>query len=164
MKLSSSLHSALVVAVGSAAFAIASVAQAPPAHEHPSAPPPTNLQVLPKTMTGEQVHEVMHKWASSLGTGCNTCHAEDPDHKMPNGQPMLNFAADTKPEKTTARLMVKMVMEINSQYIGKLDSAQPVGCATCHRGHLEPPEFVPAAPEHHDHPAPPGGEKPPAGR
>jgi len=163
LKLPSSFHSALVVAAGSAAFAIAAVAQAPAApHDHPPAPPPTNLQVLPKTMTGEQVHEVMHKWASSLGTQCGTCHAEDPSHKMPDGHAMLNYADDSKPEKATARLMVRMVMEINSQYIGKLDSAQPVSCATCHRGHLEPPEFV--APEHHYHAAPAAGEKPPAGR
>jgi Photosynthetic reaction centre cytochrome C subunit len=166
LKLFSSFHSALVAAVSTAAFAIAAVAQTPPAeHEHPPAPPPTNLQVLPKTMTGEQVHELMHKWAASLGTQCSTCHAADPAHKAPNGQPMLNYADDSKPEKTTARLMVRMVNEINSEYIGKLDAAEPVTCATCHRGHLEPPEFVlPPEHEHHDHTAPAGGEKPPSGR
>jgi photosynthetic reaction center cytochrome c subunit len=149
LKHSSSFHSALVAAACCAAFAVASVAQEPP-HEHPTAPAPTNLQVLPKTMTGEQVHQVMHKWAASLGTECTTCHAADPAHKAPNGHPMLK---------------VRMVEEINSQYIGKLDSAQPVTCATCHRGHLEPPEFVPPPDhDHHDHAAPAGGEKPPAGR
>lgn len=144
----------------SAAFAVllsaASVAFAQePAHHH-EAPPPTNLQVLPKTLTGEQVHEIMHKWAAALGTECTTCHAADPTHTMPNGRPMLNFADDSKPEKTTARLMVRMVHDINSNYIGKLDNpGEPVSCATCHRGHLEPPPFV-APPEHdHDHGAPP---------
>lgn len=142
-------------------FGAAALAQAPtqPAeheHGHGPMPPPTNLQVLPKDMTGEQVHELMHKWEAELGTECSTCHAADPDHKRPDGRPMLNFAADTKQEKTTARLMVKMVEEINSQYIGKIDnSGMPVSCATCHRGHINPPPFV-APPDHdHDHAAPP---------
>lgn len=131
-------------------------AGAPAHHDEPA---PTNLQVLPKTMTGEQVHEIMHKWEASLGAECSTCHAADPTKKRPDGRPMLNFADDSKPEKATARLMARMVMEINSQYIGKMaDPGEPVTCATCHRGHLEPPPFV-APPEHHDHdhaaPAPP---------
>ncbi len=125
-------------------------------HPHPPAPPPTNLQVLPKTLTGEQVHEIMHKWEAALGAECTTCHAADPEKKMPNGRPMLNFADDSKPEKGTARLMVKMVEEINSQYIGKVDSSgAPVTCGTCHRGHLDPPPFVPPPDHDHDHPAPP---------
>lgn len=150
------------------AFSAAALAQTPsqPAeheHGHGPMPPPTNLQVLPKDMTAEQVHELMHKWEAALGTECSTCHAVDPDHKRPDGRPMLNFAADTKQEKNTARLMVKMVEEINTQYIGKIDnSGMPVTCATCHRGHLNPPPFV-APPDHdHDHAAP--DAKPHAGQ
>jgi hypothetical protein len=139
------------------AIATAADAQAPASapHEHEPAPAPTNLQVLPKTMTGEQVHELMHKWEASLGAECSTCHAVDPNNKRPDGRPMLNFADDSKPEKATARLMVRMVENINSQYIGKLeDSGSPVTCATCHRGHLSPEPFI-APPDHdHDHPAP----------
>jgi hypothetical protein len=144
-----------------AAFSLTTLAQAPatpPEHARPPAPAPTNLQVLPKTLTGEQVHEIMHKWESSLGTECSTCHAVDPTRKRPDGRPMLNFADDSKPEKATARLMVKMVEEINTQYIGKIDnSGGPVTCATCHRGHLDPPPFV--APPDDDHPAPPATPK-----
>jgi len=148
-------------------FAIAVAAQEPAApaaaaHPHPPAPPPTNLQVLPKTLTGEQVHEIMHKWEAELGTECTTCHAADPNRKMPNGRPMLNFADDSKPEKGTARLMVRMVEEINTQYVGKIDnSGMPVTCGTCHRGHLDPQAFVPP-PDHdhdHDHSAPPATPK-----
>ncbi len=142
-----------------AAFSLSTLAQAPatpPAHMHPPAPAPTNLQVLPKTLTGEQVHEIMHKWEASLGTECTTCHAADPTRKRPDGRPMLNFADDSKPEKATARLMVKMVEEINTQYVGKIDnSGAPVTCATCHRGHLDPPPFVAPPDDDHDHPAPP---------
>lgn len=124
-------------------------------HTHPPAPAPTNLQVLPKTLTGDQVHEIMHKWEAELGTECSTCHAADPVRKRPDGQPMLDFASDTKPEKATARLMVHMVEEINTQYIGKIDSSgMPVTCGTCHRGHLDPGPFVPPPDREHDHPAP----------
>jgi hypothetical protein len=167
LKTASLFRSALVAAAGAAALSLALTAQTPPMqHEHPPAPPPTNLQVLPKTMTGEQVHELMHKWEAALGTECGTCHAADPNRKGPNGRPMLNFADDSKPEKTTARLMYRMVEEINSQYIAKLDNAgEPVGCGTCHRGHLDPPEFVPPPEhEHNGHNAPAAGEKPSAGR
>ena len=147
--------------VGAALFAAAAVAQAPqtqtpaePAHhEHATAPAPTNLKVLPSSMTGEQVHELMHKWESQLGTNCGTCHAADTKNVAPNGRPRLNFADDSKPAKATARLMYKMVEDINTNYVGKIDnSGPPVSCGTCHRGHLDPEPFV-APPDHdHDHP------------
>lgn len=150
-------------------------AQAPPSgpppeageHHHPPAPAPTNLKVLPKTLTGDQVHEIMHKWAGDLGVGCDTCHAEDPVKKMPNGHPVLNFAEDSKKEKETARLMVKLTMDINSNYTSKVESshdngetAKMVSCGTCHRGHLDPQAYVPPKEhehenEHHDAPATP---------
>jgi hypothetical protein len=113
-------------------------------------------------MTGEQVHELMHKWEPELGTECSTCHAADPKNLAPNGRPRLNFADDSKPEKATARLMYKMVQDINSNYIGKIDnSGMPVTCGTCHRGHLSPEPFVAPEEEHHEHPAPPAGQAPP---
>lgn len=145
-----------------AAFSAAALAQSPQqpqamtaapehAHGHGPMPPPTNLQVLPKTMTGEQVHELMHTWEAELGAECSTCHAADPAHKSPSGHAALNFADDSKPEKATARLMYTMCETINTQYIGKIKTAgKTVSCATCHRGHLEPPVFVPP-PEHEHH-------------
>ncbi len=155
------ISSACLAAVLALAFSFATDLSAqqpagtPPAHERGPAPAPTNLQVLPKTMTGEQVHELMHKWEAALGTECSTCHAADPKNIGPNGKPRLNFADDSKPDKATARLMVKMVGEINSQYIGKIEnSGEPVACGTCHRGHLDPPTFVPPPDHDHDH-APP---------
>jgi len=150
------------VALVGTALSVAAFAQAPAAgeHPHPPAAAPTNLKVLPKTMTGEEVHELMHKWAEQLGTECGTCHAADPTKKGPNGRPMLNFPDDSKPEKAAARLMYGMVETINSQYVSKIEnSGEPVTCGTCHRGHLDPPQFVPP-PEHHEHGAPPAGAKP----
>jgi Photosynthetic reaction centre cytochrome C subunit len=174
--LSPSLPAALT-ALLFAIFAVATFAQTPEAqqpsaeggehHHHEPNPTPTNLKVLPKDMNGDQVHELMHKWSAALGTECGTCHAADPNHKMPNGRLALNYADDSKPEKNTARLMYRMVQDINKNYVSMVEnSGVPVSCGTCHRGHIEPPLFVPPKGEHdhdHEHSAPPpAGEKPPA--
>jgi hypothetical protein len=168
LKVTSPLFSAVAVAalsVATIAFAQAPAGQQPPpggAPRHFQAPPPQNLKVLPKDMTGEQVHELMHKWAGELGTECTTCHATDPNRKMPNGRPAMNFADDSKPEKNTARLMYRMVEDINKNYVSKVQDKgdEPVSCGTCHRGHVHPPEFVAPKEDHdHDHPAPPAGGK-----
>jgi hypothetical protein len=117
-------------------------------------PTPTNLKVLPKELTGEQVHEIMEQWESEIGGRCGTCHAADPKNIGPNGRPRLNFVDDNKPEKETARKMYQMTDGINLNYIAKMDSSgAPVTCGTCHRGHLGPEMFAPASGDH-DHAAP----------
>jgi len=122
-------------------------ATTPHRHEEPA---PTNLKVLPKTMTGEQVHDLMHKWEAQLGTECSTCHTADPTKIGPNGKPRLNFADDSKKEKQAARLMYRMTEDINGNYVSMIEnSGAPVTCGTCHRGHLTPEVFVP--PPDHDH-------------
>jgi len=144
---------AFVLAV--ATSAVSSSAQAPPAapHAHPPLPPPTNLKVLPKDLTGDQVMEIMHKFEGMLGAECNVCHAVDPKNIGPNGRPRLNFADDSKKEKQAARLMIKMVDDINKNYVSMIeDSDGPVTCGTCHRGHLKPEAFVPQPEHDHDHP------------
>jgi len=114
-------------------------AAAPHAHHGP----PTNLKVLPHNLTDEQVRDIMEEWAGELGTRCSTCHAINPKDIGPNGKPRLNYADDSKPEKGTARKMVKMVEEINANYIAKIDSSgAPVTCGTCHRGHLGPEPYI----------------------
>jgi hypothetical protein len=162
----------LYLAVLGAAVALAAPAQtAPPAqppaeaHEHHEEPAPKNLKVLPRTMTGEEVHELMHKWEAQLGAECSTCHAADPTHLGPNGRPRLDFAADSKPEKDTARMMYKMTEQINSQYVSMIENAKPVTCGTCHRGQVKPSVFTPPPGHEHDsHGAPPpaSGATPPA--
>jgi hypothetical protein len=133
----------------------------PPAHEH-GHPAPTNLKVLPKNLTGDRVHEIMHQWEADLGVHCRTCHVEDPKDIGPNGRPRFNYAVDSKPEKASARIMYAMVEDINSNYVAKIeDSGMPVTCGTCHQGHLNPEPFSA------DEPRPsqggqPAGEKPPA--
>ena len=170
MKISSLFSSsAAVAALTVFAFAAVTIAQAPqntppqpttggPPHEghgqpHPA---PTNLKVLPKTLTGEQVHEIMEGWEAALGAHCNTCHTADPKIIGPNGRPPLDFADDSKPEKSTARLMFKMTEDINRNYVSMVDnSGAPVTCGTCHRGHLGPEPFV-APKEKHGGPPPQG--------
>jgi hypothetical protein len=167
-----SLPTAAVALLTSAAFAIATLAQAPPAqppsgggaqpHHERSFPAPTNLKVLPKTMTGQEVHELMETWEGSLGVKCSTCHAANPNDIGPNGRPRLNFADDSKPFKATARLMYTMTEDINKNYVSKVpDVESKVTCGTCHRGHLDPEVFV-LPPDDHDHFAPPLGQGTPA--
>jgi hypothetical protein len=111
-------------------------------------PPPTNLKVLPKDLTGREVREIMEKWAGSLGAHCDTCHVADPNHPGPNGRPRLNFPDDSKPDKQIARIMYTMTQQINTDYISKAmdmdkdEEGSPVTCGTCHRGHKMPEEFV----------------------
>jgi hypothetical protein len=192
------IASPLSIAVAAAAFSLAAFAQEHPSqpaaggageHKHFQAPPPTNLKVLPKDTTGEQIHEIMHGWEAQLGAECTTCHTVDPTRKMPNGRPALNFADDSKPEKNTARLMYRMMEDINKNYVSKIEDHDHEGheahkdhadhddhaehekghdkdeaavtCGTCHRGHVHPPTFVAPKEDHdHDHPAPAGGAKP----
>jgi hypothetical protein len=154
-----------------ALFAVVTLAQAPQTPPPPAAsatppqphtfPAPTNLKVLSKDLTGEQLHEIMEKWEGSLGAHCNTCHTPDPNNIGPNGRPRLNFADDSKPEKATARLMYKMTEDINVNYVSKVpNSDMPVTCGTCHRGHLGPEPFIIPPDEHdHDH----GGSRPAQG-
>jgi hypothetical protein len=127
-------------------------------------PAPTNLKVLPKSLTGQQVRDVMEGWSGSLGVHCDTCHTADPGKVGPNGRPRLNFPDDTKPEKNSARLMYTMTQKINDDYVSMVnDGDAKVTCGTCHRGHLKPETYIP--PKEHDGPHPPApGEKPPLPR
>ncbi len=160
-----SLPAATVALLTAAIFAVGTIAQAPqaapagpggppPARVHPA---PTNLKVLPKTMTGQQVHDLMEKWAGDLGTHCDACHTPDPKNIGPNGRPRLKFADDSKPEKEMARIMYTMTEDIKKNYVAKVADmdkmdmpAAPMTCGTCHRGHLDPEAFV-APPEDGPH-------------
>jgi hypothetical protein len=153
VKATSLVFSASLAVLASAALlAVGASAQAPPTASPASAgalapprvyPAPTNLQVLPKDLTGQQVHEIMEQWEAALGSHCSTCHVADPKNIGPNGRPRLNFPDDSRPEKQTARRMFTMVEGINRDYISKIDSSgAPVTCGTCHRGHLGPEPFV----------------------
>ena len=137
--------------LAAATFAQTPSGQTPEARIYPA---PTNLKVLPKDLTGEQLHAIMEQWSAALGAHCNTCHVEDRNNIGPNGRPRLNFADDSKEMKLAARTMFTMTEKINVDYVSKIDSSgAPVTCGTCHRGHLGPEPFV--APSEAGGPPPP---------
>lgn len=97
----------------------------------------TNLQTLPKTISKQDLIAIMRDFSISLGAHCETCHVESADHKT-------DFASDDKEEKRTARVMMKMVDEVNHGYIAKLGTSPiQVQCVTCHRG-IQKPQTIQA--------------------
>src|SRR5437879_7949109 len=78
------------------------------------APPPVNLQILPKDWTRQQVVQVMQGFNMALGVACNYCHIEmvgaPPNEK---GVIPIDAAPDDKQTKKTARVMMRMVDQIN---------------------------------------------------
>jgi hypothetical protein len=152
-----------------ALFSFSAIAQAPqgpapgaggPPPGHRNYPAPTNLKVLPKNLTGRQVHDIMEEWQGSLGVHCSSCHAEDSKKIGPNGRPELNFEDDSKAQKATSRQMYTMTEGINRDYVMKIEGAEePVTCGTCHRGHLDPEPYV--IPKHEHGSPPPAGGPPP---
>lgn len=118
-------------------------------------PPPTNLQVLPKDISTQELLKTMRQYAGDLGVRCGFCHATDPETHRPN------FALDTKPEKSTARVMIKMTDAINAQYLATLPGGEAkVSCYTCHRG-SSMPEARPARTAPEQGPGPGGAGAPP---
>lgn len=106
--------------------AVVTLAQDPPQGRGRGGPP-TNLQVLPKDMTGQQVTQLMQSVRTALGVQCTHCHVGGPADR----------AKDDKPEKATARKMFQMVMSLNQQ-MGASMAEPKVTCFTCHRGALKP--------------------------
>lgn len=134
-------------------------------------PPPTNLKVLPKELTGAQVRDIMRHWAGDLGVECNACHAAYPGKVDERGRPVLNFPDDSKPEKQMARIMYTMTEDVKKNYVSRVEAldtmgspAPPITCGTCHRGHLDPEEYVPPRREHQgpegEHQSPPAAPPP----
>jgi len=92
-----------------------------------------NIKVL-SDLPESQLFPVMLYFAASMGRNCDICHVNN------NGQ--WDFPADTKPEKNTARQMIKMVLETNKNFF---KGNTEVGCYTCHRGRNNP-QGVPTLP------------------
>ncbi|HEY1301971.1 MAG TPA: c-type cytochrome [Vicinamibacterales bacterium] len=127
-------------------------------------PPLQNLQVFPKDIARPQLLQAMQNFSAALGVTCNHCHVFNGP-----GDPMNDFAGDTKPTKNVARAMMRMVREINPTVqkavpAKQADQVAQVGCATCHRG-AATPVVAPGSPGAPPPPrgAGPGGGGPPAG-
>lgn len=95
-----------------------------------------NLQVLPKSMSKDELKAYMKAQAKALGVECDHCH-EVPD-----------MASDKNENKKIARKMMQMTAEINDKWIKGMKDADKnkVTCGTCHQGKEEPPRFGAAAP------------------
>ena len=121
------------------------------AQQHMPLPKPTNLKVLPKDISPEDLMKTMHGFTQALGVHCNFCHEVNEQTHKPN------FAADTKEDKQIARTMIAMTKEINAKFMTQINDpdAKPadktVTCGTCHRGNQMPAPFVPK-PDEHGHP------------
>jgi tetratricopeptide (TPR) repeat protein len=99
----------------------------------------TNLKVLPKDISKRELESTMRGFAFALGVRCDHCHVEK---KAP--EKGLDFPADGKDAKKTARVMLQMVAAINHDYISKVPKRPPdtaaiqVQCVTCHHGLTQP--------------------------
>jgi hypothetical protein len=96
-----------------------------------------NLQVLARDSSAALVVSTMKGFANNLGVRCQYCHLGE--EGMPLEQ--FDFVSDAKPAKNTARVMMRLLQDINAQ----LDKALPVSastprvtCVTCHRGKSKP--------------------------
>ncbi len=92
-----------------------------------------NIQVL-NGLPQSQLIPVMNYMGASLGVKCTFCHVRNGDK--------LDPVSDEKPEKKSARAMIKMVQDINK---GNFKGDLEVTCFTCHRG-SERPARVPQLP------------------
>src|SRR5262245_46624521 len=91
------------------------------AKKGPGFPPPPYKNL--KLIEPDLLRETMVSWRPALGVQCTFCHVQG------------DFASDDKPEKATARRMVTMIRQINSNWS---DGKRHVTCFACHRGSTKP--------------------------
>lgn len=96
----------------------------------------TNLQILPKTSTRDQVVETMRGFASALGVRCNHCHVGSNPETLEG----FDFASDAKQTKRIGRAMMRMTQEINERLLPQMgrEPEIKVQCVTCHHGLAQP--------------------------
>ncbi len=98
----------------------------------------TNLEFFPKDTQVRAHIGTMRAFSFALGVRCEHCHVGEP------GQPLetFDFPSDEKRTKRTARVMLRMVQEINRKHLPDVVARPPdtvaVECVTCHRGLARP--------------------------
>ena len=110
------------------------------AHAEQKFPPDkfVNLQVFPQDTSPGVLIAAMKNFTRALGVRCQFCHVGE------EGMPLekFDFAADTKPQKNTARVMMRLAAEINGHLAKAIPDIaardQQVTCFTCHRGAQKP--------------------------
>lgn len=103
----------------------------------------TNLKVFPKDIKKGDLIGKMRNMTIALGTRCWYCHVGEGDDLS-----TFDFAADDKPQKDIARLMVGMVTQINENAMKGVHEQKEadgvdsenlsVTCYTCHSGNTRP--------------------------
>lgn len=102
-----------------------------------------NLKVLPQNISKDSLDGLMKGYTVALGVKCSFCHATSKDNPQ-----KLDFADDSKIEKIIARGMIEMTDDINSKYFlphkpdPKPTQTYDVSCITCHRGNMNPYEYL----------------------
>jgi hypothetical protein len=126
------------------AAAAALSAPSSPAGDSGSRPRPatstTNLRVLPKDTDPTEMRELMSRYAQELGVKCAFCHVRNPQTQR------LDYVSDDNPRKQIARVMIRMVDDINNKYLAQISDpryAERIGCGNCHHGQSSPPQFIP---------------------
>ncbi len=151
----------LTVSAGLFSVMALGIAASVPQERQP--PKLVNLKVFPKNIPYRVLDHTMDVWSASLGVRCNFCHARnDQTGKM-------DFASDAKPEKATARYMLRMEQKINKKFFkAQKDSLGMVmetgiNCNTCHHGTAHPEVKVPERQRGPGGPPPGGPGSPPPG-
>lgn len=108
-------------------------------------PDPANLQVLPKDIPKRELVQTMRMFTRALGVRCEFCHLGEG-----NDLSKFDFASDEKRQKRSTRVMLRMVAEINTNYLAGVPEPRPAGtpavtCYTCHREQARPLIGAPAA-------------------
>jgi tetratricopeptide (TPR) repeat protein len=120
----------MLLLLGSALLVSQSRAQAPDKF--------TNLKVLPKDVSKGDLTALMRDFSSAMGVRCGFCHTRTD----PSPHSEFDWASDSKPEKETARVMMRMTRLINTEQIPKITTKDPdrveVKCVTCHHGQERP--------------------------
>ncbi|MEN8143916.1 MAG: c-type cytochrome [Gemmatimonadota bacterium] len=96
----------------------------------------TNLQVLPEDISRRSLIATMRGFAGGLGVRCTHCHVGENAATLEG----FDFASDEKETKQVARVMLRMVQDINQRHLpetGREDRLR-VTCVTCHRRLTKP--------------------------
>jgi hypothetical protein len=99
------------------------------------------LQALPEA----QLFPLMNLIGDSLGVRCDYCHVQaTPDlTKTPSNVGGWVWDRDDKPQKRTAREMMRMVIDLNAS---RFKGESRITCHTCHRGSIRPERTPPLPP------------------
>lgn len=100
---------------------------------------PKNLQVLPKTMKGDQLRQVMRRFSAAIGQGCAYCH----DRVETDDGAHMVWDTDNNDKKRVTREMIKLVGHVRQVSAGLYPNnpdhkPTAVVCTTCHRGQANP--------------------------